>query len=311
MTVLANMKPELKSNKFDKSMKSPKTESWLSWGCAAAFLVAPRLAEGAVTFFASPGGTNTNGDLAFQTALGTPFTEFDFEQFVSEQQISTLNASGVSIEIRSLNPDGTVASSSGTIFDVTTWGTEPPEGVPGTIWKNVLTGSKRLEFVFSPPVKGFGAWLFDDGDATQDEFSMTVVEAGGTTSTSEFLDAGNGYNYKVEGFLGAVSSVGIGRVILNGQEVGGGTNGAAVEVDHVQVGAFPPLTIALHPCLTIRGSVGEIVGVQYTTNLAAPMTWIGTANVTLTNITQMWCDPTPANQPQRYYRVVPGPITIP
>jgi hypothetical protein len=35
------------------------------------------------------------------------------------------------------------------------------------------------------------------------------------------------------------------------------------------------------------------------------------ANVTLGTPTELWFDVQRANQPQRYYRVVPGPISIP
>jgi hypothetical protein len=38
---------------------------------------------------------------------------------------------------------------------------------------------------------------------------------------------------------------------------------------------------------------------------------ISTSLITLTTPKQIWCDPQPASQPKRYYRVVPGPIAIP
>jgi hypothetical protein len=40
--------------------------------------------------------------------------------------------------------------------------------------------------------------------------------------------------------------------------------------------------------------------------------WVlGMVNVTLSVPTMIWFDMQPANQPQRYYRAVPGPISIP
>jgi len=39
--------------------------------------------------------------------------------------------------------------------------------------------------------------------------------------------------------------------------------------------------------------------------------WQGMANVTLGTPAELWFDVQPASQPQRYYRVVPGPISVP
>lgn len=47
------------------------------------------------------------------------------------------------------------------------------------------------------------------------------------------------------------------------------------------------------------------------TNLSNTNGWWGMVNVTLSVPTMLWFDMQPANQPQRYYRVVPEPITIP
>jgi len=71
------------------------------------------------------------------------------------------------------------------------------------------------------------------------------------------------------------------------------------------------LSIGLYPGLTIRGVVGQTYGIQYTTALGSSAEWRGVANITLSAPTQTWVDPQPASGPQRYYRVVPGPISIP
>jgi hypothetical protein len=39
--------------------------------------------------------------------------------------------------------------------------------------------------------------------------------------------------------------------------------------------------------------------------------WLGLANVTLNAPTEDWFDLKPANEPQGYYRVVSGPVSIP
>ena len=71
------------------------------------------------------------------------------------------------------------------------------------------------------------------------------------------------------------------------------------------------VSLALYSGITIEGVVGLTYGIQYSTNLSNPSGWQGRANVSLGAPSQLWFDLQPANQPQRYYRVVPGPISIP
>jgi len=70
-------------------------------------------------------------------------------------------------------------------------------------------------------------------------------------------------------------------------------------------------TIALYAGVTIEGVVGQTYGIQSTTDLGDPIGWVGRTNLTLTTSTHLWHDSQPATQPQRYYRVLPGPISIP
>ena len=71
------------------------------------------------------------------------------------------------------------------------------------------------------------------------------------------------------------------------------------------------VSIALYAGVTIDGVVGQTYGVQSTLDLSNTNSWLGRANVTLTNATQLWYDSQPATHPQTYYRVVPGPISVP
>ena len=71
------------------------------------------------------------------------------------------------------------------------------------------------------------------------------------------------------------------------------------------------VSLALYSGITIDGVVGITYGIQSSTNLSNTNGWRGVANITLSLPTQLWIDLQPANQPQRYYRVVPGPISIP
>ena len=70
-------------------------------------------------------------------------------------------------------------------------------------------------------------------------------------------------------------------------------------------------SIALYPGVTIYCNVGTVYGIQASTDLSNTNGWFGVANVSLTNSAQIWFDSTPATLSKRFYRVLPGPISIP
>ena len=63
--------------------------------------------------------------------------------------------------------------------------------------------------------------------------------------------------------------------------------------------------------LTIGGLTGQTYGIQSSDDLSIANNWRGQTNLTLTSPSQAWNDPQPMTLPQRYYRVLPGPIPIP
>jgi hypothetical protein len=71
------------------------------------------------------------------------------------------------------------------------------------------------------------------------------------------------------------------------------------------------VSIGTYAGVTIEGVPGATYGIQTTTDLTDANGWRGVANVTLEAPKQLWIDVAPATQPQRFYRVVPGPISIP
>ncbi len=71
------------------------------------------------------------------------------------------------------------------------------------------------------------------------------------------------------------------------------------------------VSLALYSGITIDGVVGLTYGIQYSTDLSNTNSWRGMVNVTLSTPIELWFDVQPANQPRRYYRVVPRPISIP
>jgi len=71
------------------------------------------------------------------------------------------------------------------------------------------------------------------------------------------------------------------------------------------------VSIASYVGVTIDGVAGLTYGIQSTSELSNTNSWRGLVNLTLSYPTQLWFDLQPSGSPQRYYRVVPGPITIP
>ena len=71
------------------------------------------------------------------------------------------------------------------------------------------------------------------------------------------------------------------------------------------------MAIALYAGATIDSVTNHTYGIQSTTDLSNTNSWAGQANITLSVPVQIWHDSQPASQPQRYHRVVPGPISIP
>jgi len=74
---------------------------------------------------------------------------------------------------------------------------------------------------------------------------------------------------------------------------------------------LPAGSVAMHAGITLEGVVGLPYGIQYNTDLTDTNGWRGLANVILTTPKQICFDPEPASSSQRYYRILPGPISIP
>jgi len=74
---------------------------------------------------------------------------------------------------------------------------------------------------------------------------------------------------------------------------------------------LPTASITMHAAITVEGQIGSQYGIQFTTNVNDPTSWRGLANVILTTPKQVCYDPHLASTPQRFYRIVPGPIPVP
>ena len=67
----------------------------------------------------------------------------------------------------------------------------------------------------------------------------------------------------------------------------------------------------IFPILTVAGLAGQTYGIQTTIPLGPVNLWIGLTNLTLPGSTGVWQSPVPVPDLQRFYRAVPGSISIP
>lgn len=205
-------------------------------------------AHGDPTFYLSP-GTGTTGDVAWQTAVGGNFIEFDLEGFSNGADVDSLSAGSLTIDIGI----GSGLTVSGTTAEIFAGSYTGGGGTNGTVFGNALLNrnssggiDQQMIFEFSTPVSGFGLWVFDNASASADAFRMIVEEVGGATFTSGVLDANPGLMaHTVEGWLGATSTTGITSLAIEVGSWDGSNQGSfsphciCFEVDHIQVVPAP------------------------------------------------------------------------
>jgi hypothetical protein len=71
---------------------------------------------------------------------------------------------------------------------------------------------------------------------------------------------------------------------------------------------LPSLSLpAMVPAITLTGSLGDSVRLDYINQFGPIDAWVTLATVTLTNTSQLYFDVSAPGQPQRLYRIVPSP----
>ena len=141
--------------------------------------------------------------------------------------------------------------------------------------------------------------------------TFTVAATGAGTLTYQWLKDGQ----PIDGATGST-------LVLSDLQLTGGGNYSVIVTDslgqpstsNAALLTVKPadVAIATYAGVTIDGVAGHSYGIQATTDLSNASGWIGVANVTLTQPTQIWYDSqSTAQQPKRFYRVVAGPIPIP
>ena len=122
--------------------------------------------------------------------------------------------------------------------------------------------------------------------------SNSVAISGATNQTLTLTNLQNsfaaGYSVVIANSYGSVTSAPPANLTINPAGVG----------------------IALYPGVQINGVVGYIYGIQSTTNLSDPNSWVGRTNLTFTQLAEIWPDYQPSPV-QTFYRVLQGPIPIP
>lgn len=168
------------------------------------------------------------------------------------------------------------------IYDGSTQATWFNNGVPAGVLTHV-----RLELTDSTdgnPLDGVGLT------------TLAVYIAKSPTPSATYTKAGGGL---VGGYIAFQASAG-GIGLLD--------NLAVYQLTATQL---PAVEIATYAGVSITGMVGRTYGIQASTTMEADR-WFGVGNVTLTSATQIWYDTqSTAQQPKRFYRVVPGKISIP
>jgi hypothetical protein len=73
-------------------------------------------------------------------------------------------------------------------------------------------------------------------------------------------------------------------------------------------GILPSLSLlGIVPAITLTGSIGHSVRLDYINQYGPTDAWVTLATVTLTNTSQLYFDTSARGQPERLYRVVPLP----
>jgi hypothetical protein len=215
-------------------------------------------ATAAVQFFINPDG-HLNGtpaadpsrDLGFQAALRLPLYELDFARYGNAYVVEGSSFAAGPVAVRpclldtEANPAVDLSLNGGRLLE--TWPTLPfiagiaGGGSDGAALLNRTYSSAgdirgaAIEFTFTQPVEGFGAWILDDVTEANG-FVLRVTETSGEIVTSPLLEAGNARALAVEGFAGAISSVGITRAIIEQRTLAGAvSSGDCFYVDHVQI----------------------------------------------------------------------------
>jgi len=122
------------------------------------------------------------------------------------------------------------------------------------------------------------------------------------------------WDHKLKGELDEVS---LHNRALNSDEIGAIYNAGhqgkckAPTIVSIELSTGTEQVPQMFPLLTIAGLAGQSYGIQTTCCLGTANQWVGLTNLTLDGPADLWQSPAPASDAHRFYRVLPGSISIP
>lgn len=174
-------------------------------------LASPLSAE--VTFFIQREGSPADDGRQLFIATAPDYAEQDFE----DPALAPDGSSMPVVQVGEFEFGLTSGYANGTPL-VPIIGYSPEFTAPGKIYSIALVAGSFLTLTPTAglPIGAVGAWIFDDGGALDSVYLVTVWEADGSVSQAVLaneirLDC---HNHEIEGFIGAVSSVGITSVTI-------------------------------------------------------------------------------------------------
>ncbi len=218
---------------------------------------ADRVAAGEVSFFvqAVEGPSSPAPDprlaQAFRDSVAADVAEIDFRECGSGPLPgSRLSAGPVRIALTLLDPTGRAVAGAAAAGGPTIETFAGIPHVPGIFGggpdgaallnrasangKSQVVGA-AIEFAFSAPVRGFGAWVVQDV-SEENGYVLRVTAKDGATAVSPVLDSGNGRGLTPEGFIGATCESGIIKAVVEQRTLDGSPSDRNFfYLDHIQV----------------------------------------------------------------------------
>lgn len=176
----------------------------------------------------------------FHAVAGPSLVQYDFEGMAGP--VSSLVGGGVTADLKLLNPNGTVFSESLDLFDACC-------GIPGIAFNRTLINRnpsgqymQHIQIDFQPMIGGLLFGILDDGP--DDRFRIHVLDGDDVSWVSPDLHRPT--SISPDGFLGAWTTRGIKRVIVEARGLSGPTtSNLAYEIDHLR---FTPVIACYANC---------------------------------------------------------------
>jgi len=198
------------------------------------------LARAEVTFHLQREGAPDDGGLEQFQAAAAPLAVADYED-------PLLGGPGATVGGLFIDPETFVAvrgTWGGDYFDPLI-ASSPEFNAPDRFFNNAIVAgvALRVEAPADKPLHAVGMWIFDDGREADSAYLVTVTEADGAVWTAVLENdiPLNAKFHEIEGFVGAISTVGISQVdVLAVDPLTLAPHFDFFEVDFVMAALMPP-----------------------------------------------------------------------